>query len=248
MASPPRAGDTLTVPTGSGGTLSPAGYAMNLAVTLVPSNLEDVSVQIPATPAPMTVGVPAVLTANVTNSGPGLQPITFVDTVATGLQLQSAVAGDGTCVTSGQTATCTILGLAPGQAVPVDVVVTPSTAGGYSNLDTVSLPAGITDPNVTNNAASAPLTVAAAPAPPAPTQVCVVPKLPKIPVSAARTLLTELGCTVATTTRHSATAQGVVIGLAGATGTFPYQQKVTLVVSSGPKHKKHKKHRKHKKH
>jgi hypothetical protein len=143
---------------------------------------------------------------------------------------------------SGQTVTCTITGLPVGASVTVDVQVTPTTAGNYTNSARVSLGPGITDPVMANNTAASALAVTApaSAASPAPTRQCIVPKLPKIPVAAARTLLRELGCTVRTSTRHSGVKRGLVTGVKGKTGTFPYQQAVTLIVSSGPKPKKHK--------
>jgi hypothetical protein len=120
----------------------------------------------------------------------------------------------------------------------VDVLVTASAPGSYVNNVAVALGAGLIDPTSSNNTASATLVVNQ----PQPTQQCIVPKLPKIPTAVARTLLTELGCTVHTSTKHSSVKKGLVIGVKGKTGSFPYHQAVTLIVSSGRKPKKHKRH------
>jgi hypothetical protein len=193
----------------------------------------------------VTLGGSAVLRSVVTNSGPGISPISFTDAVPSGLQIESAAAGLGSCSVSGQTVTCTIIDLAVGQSSTVDVVVTPTSAGSYANAVSVALAtAGISDPTASNNAASSALVVAqpAAAAPTTPTRACIVPKLPKIPSAAARKLLTELGCTVRAATQHSSATKGLVIGVKGKTGTFHYHQVVTLIVSSGPKPKKRKRH------
>jgi uncharacterized repeat protein (TIGR01451 family) len=224
-------GQTLTY----SGVKSTGGYALNLSATLV--NTEDAGVQASTIGSPAGVGAPAVLTASVSNNGPELTPISFTDQVPAGLQIQSATAGLGTCAVSGQLVTCTITGLAVGTSASVDVVVVPAAAGSYTNDVTVSVP-GSTDPTSSNNTASATLAVNQ----PKPTQQCIVPKLPKIPTAAARTLLKELGCTVHVSTKHSSVTKGLVIGVKGKTGSFPYHQAVTLIVSSGRKPKKRKRH------
>jgi Domain of unknown function DUF11 len=225
-------GQTLTYT----GDKSTGGYALNLSATLVTT--EDAGVQASTIGSPAGVGAPAVLTASVSNNGPGLTPITFTDQVPSGLQIQSAAADYGTCATSGQTVTCTITGLPVGQSATVDVFVTTSAPGSFVNNIAVTLGAGLTDPNSSNNTASATLVVNQ----PQPTQQCIVPKLPKITTAAARTLLKELGCTVHVSTEHSSVTKGLVIGVKGKTGSFPYHQAVTLIVSSGRKPKKRKHH------
>ena len=99
-----------------------------------------------------------------------MAPITFVDHVPAGLRLDSAVAGQGTCAISGQTATCTIDQLAAGQSVAVDVVVTPAARGFYAN--DVSVQAAALDPNAANDQASATLGVTSLAV-----DGCVVPRL-----------------------------------------------------------------------
>ena len=164
-------------------------------------------------------------------------PITFTDILPAGLQTDSTAAGSGTCSSSGQQVMCTISGLAPGPSAPVDIVVTPNTAG--SNLNTVSVtpPSGITDPNSANNIASAVLAVAAPTAPAAPhTAKCIVPALKGIPGAFARHVLGLLGFTVRNVTKvHSRVVKGDVVKTLPGAGTYAGGQGVALQISSGPK-------------
>jgi hypothetical protein len=73
------------------------------------------------------------------------------------------------------------------------------------------------------------------------TQHCLVPSLRKTPMAVARTVLTELGCTVKVTRQHASVGKGLVIATKGKAGSYPLKQRITLIVSSGPKAKKHKK-------
>ncbi|MBV9595139.1 MAG: hypothetical protein JO147_15240 [Actinobacteria bacterium] len=234
---PPSAGQTLT----QTGPTSGAGFTMNLAATLIQN--QDAGVTTTAGPAGAAAGRPALLSSTVTNGGPDSGTLTFVDQVPGGLAINSAVAGDGTCSTSGQTVTCTISGLTAGQSVPVDVVVTPNAAGNYSNSVSVAIGSGLTDPNAANNAASAVLAVGP-PVSVAPAQKCIVPKLTNTPSGVARAVLNDLGCTVRITRAHSQTLRrGFVIRSRPGRGTYAYQKTITLVTSSGPiKHKAHHKH------
>jgi hypothetical protein len=226
---PPPDGTALTV---NGGTSS--GEELDVAATL--STSEDAQVQTSTVPATVAPGDTTVLSSSVTDGGPVVGPITFVDQVPAGLSIQSATAGLGTCSVAGQNVTCTISGLAAGQTVPVQVVVTASAAGTFTNIVNVSAPAGITDPVAANNLASASLTVSAPQQP----QHCIVPGLRRVPAGSARLVLKELGCTVRVVRQHSTVGKGLVIGVRGKTGTYPYHQVVTLIVSSGRKPKRKK--------
>ena len=222
--SPPSTGESLTL-LGA----SPGAFTLDVAATLVQS--QDASVQSSMFPSTTDVAGGALLRSVVTNGGPGTGPITFVDQVPSGLRIQSASAGLGTCAVSSQTVTCTITGLPVGQSTSVDVVVTTPKAGTYANHVTVSVASGLTDPNSANNTASASLLVTSLP------KECIVPGLRKIPSGTARTLLKELGCRVRFVREHSSIGKGLVIGERGGARTYPYHQKVTLLVSSGRKKK-----------
>ncbi|HUY58876.1 MAG TPA: DUF11 domain-containing protein [Solirubrobacteraceae bacterium] len=228
---PPSSGETLAL----AGPGSPAGYTLNVAATL--NQNQDAGVQTSTFPSKTDVAGAALLSSVVTNDGPVDGPITFVDQVPSGLRIESASAGLGTCAVSGQTVTCTITGLLAGQSTNVNVVVTTPTAGTYANTVTVNVTPGLSDPNSTNNTVSGDVVVAALP------QECIVPgSLHKLPQNSARTLLKELGCMVHVVSQHSGIGKGLVLGVRGGARAYPYHQTVTLIVSSGPKKKKHKKH------
>jgi hypothetical protein len=177
----PDQGQTLAEVT-TGTPTSGGEFTLNLAATL--DNEQDVGV---TTSTPLTgasAGNPTLLASTVSNIGPVSAPITFTDIIPAGLQIDSTAAGSGSCSNSAQQVTCTITGLAPGQSAPVDIVVTPNTAGSYVNTVSVTPSSGITDPNSANNIASAVLAVAAPAAPP--TAKCIVPALKGIPGAFAR--------------------------------------------------------------
>jgi hypothetical protein len=227
-AFPPATGETIT----TSGPTSGANYTLNVAATFTRD--QDAGVQTSMFPTTTDIAGAALLGSVVTNGGPGIGPITFTDQVPSGLQIQSATTGLGTCAIASQTVTCTITGLPVGQSTAVDVVVATPTAGTYANDVTVGVASTTVDPNSANNTASASLVVTALP------QQCIVPgSLRKLPQNAARTLLTELGCMVHVKRQHSGIAKGLVLGVVGGARAYPYHQLVTLIVSSGPK--KHKK-------
>jgi Domain of unknown function DUF11/PASTA domain len=232
-APPPSAGQTLT-PAESCAEAGVSGCTLNVAANLVQS--EDAGVTTSAVPSNGTAGYPALLSSTVSNGGPASAPITFTDTVPSGLTINAAAAGQGACSMSGQTVTCTITGLPPGQSAPVDVVVTPTATGSYTN--TVSVAASLTDPNAANNTASATLTVGAS----ASARKCAVPKLKGVKLSLAKQLLHPLGCK-AGPVRHAhskSVHKGFVIGTRPGPGTYAAGRKITLLVSSGPAKKHHK--------
>jgi Domain of unknown function DUF11/PASTA domain len=155
--------------------------------------------------------------------------------VPAGLTVNSAAAGDGTCSISGQTVTCTIVGLAAAQSVPVEVIATPGAAGSYANSVSIALNAGGSDPNPANNTAAATLSVASG-TPPA---KCVVPALRGVPSGLARAVLNDLGCKVKTAkARSQSIRKGTVVSTNPGHGTYASGATITLIVSSGPK--KHK--------
>jgi hypothetical protein len=215
--------------------VSPGSYALNFAATLVQS--QDASVQTSMFPSAVAVTGAALLQSIVTNAGPLAGPIAFFDPVPSGLQIQSASVGSGTCAVSGQTVSCTINGLPVGQSTTVDVLVTAPTAGTYDNVVNAAVAAGTPDPNSANNAASASLLVTTLP------QQCIVPGLKKVTLASARMVLQELGCTVGVKRKYSSIAKGLVIGSSASAGTYPFHRLVTLTVSEGRKKpKKRKRH------
>lgn len=236
---PPAVGQTLSPDTAEGP--SPAGYQMNLAVTLTPAGVEDAALSTAAGPSNATAGFPALLSSTVSNNGPATQPITFTDKVPTGLAIESVSAGSGSCTRSGQSVVCT-LDLAVGQSAPVDIIVTPHAAGSFANSVSVSLPTGVTDPNAANNSASANLAVAAASTVPADSTVpaavqavCLVPRIGGTPLGVARRVLGALDCRVGRVKHvHSRHAKGTVLRTLPGAGHYAAGRLIGLVVSSGP--------------
>lgn len=195
---------------------------------------QDMEVSTAAAPASTPVGSYALLSSIVTNrAGFGGETI-FNDTVPDGLAISSVAAGAGVCTTSGQAIACKII-LGPGESAPVNVVVTTTTPGSYSNKVSVA-PAGIQhDPNPSNDSASATFTVTAAPKL-APTPTCTVPSLNRTPLPVAKRVLGLLHCKAgkAKRVRSRAAAKGQVIRTTPKPGTYKQGKVVSLVVSSGP--------------
>lgn len=229
----PSSGQILNEATGPSPTSGPQ-FTLDLAATLVAS--QDVGVTTSTLPTSASPGNLAVLASMVSNAGPDSAPITFIDNVPAGLQIDSVAAGPGSCVVTGQTVTCTIIGLSPGQSAPVEIVVTPSAAGNYANAVSVAA-RGLTDSNPVNNTASAVLAVAAPiTSASAGSARCVVPALKGIPAAFARRVLGLLGCTVGKVkTVHSHVAKGAVIAASPHAGTYAAGRVIALQVSSGPK-------------
>jgi hypothetical protein len=193
-----------------------------------------------APPLNATVGFQLLLSSTVTNGGPSPGPIRFTDTVPTGLTIDAAAAGQGTCSTSGQNVTCAITGLPPGHSVPVDVVVTPTAAGAYASSVSVAVTSPLSDPNAANDTGSTTLTVHALT--PAPVAKCVVPKLRGINLPFAKHVLHLLRC-AAGAVRHmhsKSIHKGLVIRTSPGAGTYANGAKIAFEVSSGPRRKHHK--------
>lgn len=230
--SSPTAGQSLQTDPAEGP--SGLGFMLDVAATVV--QRQDAGVLTTAAPARAAAQLPVLLSSTVTNGGPSSAPITFTDKVPTGLSVDSAAAGDGTCATSAQTVTCTVTGLGAGQSAPVNVVVTPSRTGNFVNGVSVSAP--FPDPTPGNNSASAMFAVGSSAS-----GACVVPKLRNTPSSVARNVLKDLGCKVKIAHQRSTRVRkGNVVTTKPGAGKHRAGTTVKLVVSSGrskPKHKKH---------
>ena len=215
-----------------------AGYSVNVAATL--DDDEDAGVTVTAGPANATSGSLADYAATVTNNGPAVVPMTFTEDVPTGVAIDSAVAGDGTCAVAGQLVTCTLT-VPDGQSQPVVVLVTPSIAGNFAAAASVALTGNFTDPVAANNIEGATLDVASAPSGVSGgagsggagsggagaggvtgatgplgsgakgSAKCQVPTLRKVPVAVAREVLALLNCKVGKT--KTATSRRIAKGL-----------------------------------
>jgi len=245
-----------------GQSIAPAdasGLQVDLAVTLT-SLAEDVAVSTAAGPSNAVVNNEALLSSTVTDNGPDAAPTTFTDAVPAGLAIDAVAAAGGTCNTVGQVVTCTFASLAVGASAPVEIVVTPAAAQSYVNTVSVADASGVTDPDLSNNSASASLVVAAPVAPTSTTPTSVTPTsvAPAATMAAARAcvasnlkglsekvvkkLLPALGCKVGKIKKASSktVAKGDVISTTPGSGAHAPGTKVTLTVSSGKPKKKHK--------
>jgi uncharacterized repeat protein (TIGR01451 family) len=219
---------------------SPVRYQLNASATVIAT--EDAGVTTGAGPIGATAGSPVVLTSSVTNYGPETAPIAFTDPVPAGLTVKSATLGATPCTVAGQTAKCTVAGLAPGQSMPVVVSAVPAAAGTYTNTVSVE-DVGVHDPNLANNSASATVAVGPATTPRSTPASCVVPSLTRTATSVAQQVLNLLGCRVGKITKaHSKKVpKGTVIRTSPGPGTYALGATVDLTVSGNVrKHHKHK--------
>lgn len=204
------------------------------------TDVQDASVS-EGTPSPTTAGSLTLLSLTVTNNGSAETPISFTDSVPAGLSIATAVAGNGACSTSGQQVTCTLSGLRPTQSSAVSLIVTPASAGTFTNHASVAVAAGFVDPVGSNNSAAATLQAASA-AVATPPVKCMVPSLKGTPVGVARHVLSLLHCKAGKVTKaHSKSIRkGNVIKTSPKAGSYTANRTIGLQVSSGPKahHKK----------
>ena len=193
-------------------------------------------------PTNAAAGHPALLSSTVTNGGPASGPISFTEQVPAGLTINSILVSFGTCSTSGQVVTCTFPTLPNGQSAAVDVIVTPTSAGDYTDSAAVRVATGFIETNPANNNASSTLHASSAPAP-ASAPDCVVPNLKGTTLNLAKRALRLLNCEVGKL-RHAHSKhvrKGRVIKTSPKPGTYAPSELVGLQVSSGAKKKKHKK-------
>jgi hypothetical protein len=213
-----------------------ASIQANFSATVVAN--EDSSVTTTAQPATVSAGSDAVLSSTVRDNGPASNPLTFVDAVPAGLTIDAVDTAAGSCTTLGQQVTCTLSGISSGQSGAVNVIVTPTAAGSYTNTVTLSQPTGAADPSTANNTASAILTANAVVVP-----RCNVPNLAKLPVSTVKSLLGSLGCKAGSVTKaySSSVPKGDVIKTTPGKGAYAAATSVSITESKGrrPKKKHH---------
>jgi len=223
----PAVGASLTTPS------PPAPErVLNLSVNLVQS--EDVALSQQMLANTIAVGGTSAFLLSVTSAGPGALPVTVTDTVPAGLTIDSVSAGTGSCTVSGQVVSCVVAG-AP---ATIAVIVSAKGAGSYANTATASTV--VTDPNQTNNSASATLEVTAAAVAP---QQLHLAALAKLPAAEAKFVIRALGCKVGKITHRTSKSirKGDVISTSPRAGiTLTTGEKIAIVVSSGkPKKKPH---------
>lgn len=133
------------------------------AYEFVPPSLStaDLMVTKEDAPDPVTVDSNLAYTLTVTNNGPDIATdVVVMDVLPGGVTFVSAVPTQGSCVEAEGMVTCDLETLANGASTTVTIVVTPTQAGEISN--TADVVGSETDPNTTNNTATAVTTVNAA--------------------------------------------------------------------------------------
>jgi hypothetical protein len=223
LSGPPTKGQTLVE-------FSPSAGEVNVSALVEPA-VSDVAVTAGSIPVRPTIGNLAALQAKVVNHGPTETTVTFTDTVPTGLAIEAATIGGGSCSVAGQLVTCTRPALASGGTSAVNVIVLPKKTGTYTNSVNVSAPAGVKDPNLANNSSTATVKVAA----PGPTN-CIVPVLTATPEGVAQDVLKLLGCRVTVqlkkvpAKRDPSVPKGAVLSTNPGRGTYAVNRLITLVV------------------
>ncbi len=257
---PLAASEPLTV-TGS----IAGGYALNVAATLVENEDAGVQTAAPAAATVGVAAVltstvtnlgPAVGPITFTDQVPdGL----LVDSAVAGLGVCSTSGQTVTC-----TIDALPVGQSVPVDVVVTPAVAETVANSVS-VD-VGTASGNVDPTAANNAATASVVVVAPASPvqpqpaqppasappssspqpsspqPAPTSPprppsCTVIGLRGLPVTAASVLLRELSCRVRVVRAHGSLRRGLVVGTRQRPGAYPDRQLVTLIVSSGARHR-----------
>jgi uncharacterized repeat protein (TIGR01451 family) len=155
-------GTTLTNTASVGSSVSDPNAADNTAsADTTVTCPADLSISKSDAPDPVMAGDPLTYVLTVANNGPGdASGVSVTDTLPAGVTLVSATPSQGTCTV----VTCDLGSLANGASATVTVTVTvdaATPAGTLTNTATVS--ASETDPDATNNTASADTMITAAP-------------------------------------------------------------------------------------
>ncbi|HKV78413.1 MAG TPA: C25 family cysteine peptidase [Candidatus Sulfotelmatobacter sp.] len=159
------AGSTITDTASVSSTTSDPNSANNSAtVTTQVATSSDLSITNTATPFPVQAGNNISFTQLVTNNGPSTATtVTVPETLPTGTTFSSLTGTGGFVCTSTVPYSCTAPSLAPAAAGTITFVVTvpAGTADGTTFTDTASVSSAISDPNSSNNSATATDVVAA---------------------------------------------------------------------------------------
>ena len=168
-AQPPIA-IVVTAPTAGGSITDTANVAATTADPSAGNNTAsqsttvtgsaDLAVAITDSPDPVTASGTLTYTVSSTNGGPSAAAtVTLSDTIPAGTTFVSAAGTGWACSTAGQVVTCTRAAAAVGAQPDVTIVVTVPTTGG-TIVDNASIGAATSDPDLTNNTATATTTVA----------------------------------------------------------------------------------------
>ena len=125
------------------------------------NRLADLSISKTDSPDPAVAGEQVTYTLTAHNAGPSSAPGTVVtDTLPGGITYESATPCQGTCTHPPGIVSCSLGTLASGADATITILLRPTGAGSLTNQ--ASIASDATDPNTSNNTASAVTTVSAA--------------------------------------------------------------------------------------
>jgi uncharacterized repeat protein (TIGR01451 family) len=160
------AGTTITDTASVASTTGDPNSGNNSAtVTTQVATSSDLAITNVATPFPVLAGGTITFTQVVTNNGPSTATtVTVLETLPTGTTFSSLAGTGGFVCTSTVPYSCTAPSLAPTATGTITFIVTVpvGTADGTTFTDTASVSSAISDPNASNNSATATDVVAAA--------------------------------------------------------------------------------------
>jgi uncharacterized repeat protein (TIGR01451 family) len=144
-------------------TTDPNGANNSVTVNTLVADTSDLSVTNTPSPVPVLANATITYTQVVTNSGPSTaNSVSLIETVPANTTAQTLTGPAGWTCTVG-TLTCTNPSFAAGSAtITYTVLVTASTPAGTAINETASVTASVTDPNLSNNTATAADVVATA--------------------------------------------------------------------------------------
>jgi uncharacterized repeat protein (TIGR01451 family) len=131
------------------------GSTCNFNVTVQPPLLgADLSLTNAVSPDPATLGNPVTYTVTVSDNGPSqATDVWMAHTLLANVRLISATSSQGRCVGLVGLVVCDLGTLASGATATVTIVVIPKTRGSLTG--TAYTLSGVTDPNLSNNRATA---------------------------------------------------------------------------------------------
>jgi len=140
----------------------PTGVTPSASATVVVANANsaDMAITKTATPNPVTEGTPLTYTLTLTNNGPASATnVTVIDTLPSVVTYLSSTTSQGSCSEAGGTVTCVLGSMANAGTATVTILTIPNQSGVIVNTATVT--ADQTDPNLANNTATQSETVTA---------------------------------------------------------------------------------------
>ena len=149
----------------NGHNFSLAYHPTDVTLTAQAYQNADLGITKADTPDPVTAGTPLTYTLTLTNSGPdAADNVTVVDTLPSGVTLESAIASQGTC-SGTSTITCDLGSVSASATAAITLVVTPGAGlAGSTITNSATVASTACDSNTANDYATADTQVDAAPA------------------------------------------------------------------------------------